>query len=593
MTATNANKQLGGVAAVGLAGLSSGATMAPIAQKLQQEESSFSIDTASARAGMAAAKANGSSSDSNSNSNNRGFTASGVAKSAPPAPLQVPSPFNNGGGGDPTSSTSAGNAPSSTGDATNAGNRSGVGGFGSSSRVAPPPLLLPSSKSPKTANPFSSPSPVHNPFMTIVENKEVLWKSMSQDSSKASLLNSKSAEGEPGIELNHGGEVREGISNRSSRSNSKTEETSTTILCTADACTAQETETSTAAEEAAVKSSNAMSKSAATNSVFFSSSSSSKSTATYSNPFAAAASAAPMLGGGATTSSISSNITGGGFAAAKGFAAAFGGSAGVNGGLASGFPSGLGGGGTTTTSSSLAAGDTTIFGGGAGTAAGTDSVFGWKAASANDDNNEDAAGGEDSDNNKSTEYDPDGTNQKVISLPENVTVLTGEEAEDCVTQMRAKLFRLSYPDKDREKANNAAATADMSVFGQGTDIGSSSSKPLTSAGGDNDDTTSNGASSSCYGGAEWVEVGIGPLKVLCTTTAETEKTENEAGHDNNQSNNDEASESGKNHGANSGSRSATCKKGRIVMRREDKKCGTGKYFTHFNLIYFLLNNFFA
>ncbi|RYH29323.1 hypothetical protein EON65_08930 [archaeon] len=39
----------------------------------------------------------------------------------------------------------------------------------------PAPLTLPSPKSPK-ANPFSSPSPVHNPFMTIVESKDELWK---------------------------------------------------------------------------------------------------------------------------------------------------------------------------------------------------------------------------------------------------------------------------------------------------------------------------------------------------------------------------------------------------------------------------------
>lgn len=44
----------------------------------------------------------------------------------------------------------------------------------------PPPLVLPSPKSPK-ANPFSSPSPAHNPFMTIVDNNDDLWKSMAND----------------------------------------------------------------------------------------------------------------------------------------------------------------------------------------------------------------------------------------------------------------------------------------------------------------------------------------------------------------------------------------------------------------------------
>ncbi|KAJ1425068.1 hypothetical protein B484DRAFT_93911 [Ochromonadaceae sp. CCMP2298] len=44
----------------------------------------------------------------------------------------------------------------------------------------PAPLVLPSPKSPKT-NPFSSPSPAHNPFMSIVENNEDLWRSMAHD----------------------------------------------------------------------------------------------------------------------------------------------------------------------------------------------------------------------------------------------------------------------------------------------------------------------------------------------------------------------------------------------------------------------------
>lgn len=39
----------------------------------------------------------------------------------------------------------------------------------------PAPLSVPSPRSPK-ANPFSSPSPAHNPFMTIVESKDDLWK---------------------------------------------------------------------------------------------------------------------------------------------------------------------------------------------------------------------------------------------------------------------------------------------------------------------------------------------------------------------------------------------------------------------------------
>lgn len=52
--------------------------------------------------------------------------------------------------------------------------------FGKTNPTMPPPLQLPSPKSPKV-NPFSSPSPAHNPFMTIAENKEDLWKTMARD----------------------------------------------------------------------------------------------------------------------------------------------------------------------------------------------------------------------------------------------------------------------------------------------------------------------------------------------------------------------------------------------------------------------------
>jgi hypothetical protein len=40
-------------------------------------------------------------------------------------------------------------------------------------------LAIPSPKSPKV-NPFSKPSPVHNPFMSIVESKDDLWNTVSR-----------------------------------------------------------------------------------------------------------------------------------------------------------------------------------------------------------------------------------------------------------------------------------------------------------------------------------------------------------------------------------------------------------------------------
>lgn len=54
--------------------------------------------------------------------------------------------------------------------------------FGKLNTEMPPPLVVPSPReSPKVANPFSSPSPVHNPFMSIVESKDELWQTMAKD----------------------------------------------------------------------------------------------------------------------------------------------------------------------------------------------------------------------------------------------------------------------------------------------------------------------------------------------------------------------------------------------------------------------------
>lgn len=50
-------------------------------------------------------------------------------------------------------------------------------------------LTIPSPKSPKT-NPFSKPSPVHNPFMTIVESKDELWNTVARSSSTTEKLDS-------------------------------------------------------------------------------------------------------------------------------------------------------------------------------------------------------------------------------------------------------------------------------------------------------------------------------------------------------------------------------------------------------------------
>ncbi len=68
------------------------------------------------------------------------------------------------------------NAFSSSNDTTSVfGSRT----FGKSSEM-PPPLVVPSPKSPKI-NPFSTPSPKPNPFMTITDSKDDLWQAMAKD----------------------------------------------------------------------------------------------------------------------------------------------------------------------------------------------------------------------------------------------------------------------------------------------------------------------------------------------------------------------------------------------------------------------------
>jgi len=119
-------------------------------------------------------------------------------------------------------------------------------------------------------------------------------------------------------------------------------------------------------------------------------------------------------------------------------------------------------------------------------------------------------------------------------------IVTGEEAEECVLQVRAKLFRLVTTRKknrlsDDEDADTSAGDADEEVRDQSVPVASS----VTAA------TTPN------KNILEWVEVGVGPLKILRRKDSLT---------------------------TSSGS-AATCPPEeldtRIVMRREEKKGGAG------------------
>lgn len=309
----------------------------------------------------------------------------------------------------------------------------------------PPPLVLPSPKSPK-ANPFSSPSPAHNPFMTIVDNNDALWKSMADDKLTA--------------------------------------------------------------DEAAKSS-------------IFCDSKSKKSPSAFTSSF---------FGGNNNQSSFSS-----------------------------------------VTSSALAAG-TSVFG---------SSSFGTTGAvddEGDDEGEEGGGGGRDDDNDGDASPGNGHASMKIISLPENVKLVTGEEEDQCLLQLRSKLYRLNAnipsavvaPPATSSASASASATSSSSV--EKANNGEADSQASASAAvaaasvleavaesakfsGTSSVTQKEGnKSSSSSGRVEWVEVGIGPLKILSRRSSSGEG----GGCDNNSNN------------SNNGT------VGRLVMRREEKQGGIGE-----------------
>mmetsp|Transcript_491 Transcript_491/g.822 ORF Transcript_491/g.822 Transcript_491/m.822 type:complete len:440 (+) Transcript_491:3-1322(+) len=132
----------------------------------------------------------------------------------------------------------------------------------------------------------------------------------------------------------------------------------------------------------------------------------------------------------------------------------------------------------------------------------------------------------------------DATFTKICSLPlpENAVVVTGEENEELLLQIRAKLYRLqSLPTKPSSSSSitSTAITSSITV----APIVEIEKKEEASV--DEKEEVKQPQS-------EWVEVGIGPLKLLKKNKEEIENS----------------SEGGKS-------------EGRLVMRREDKKGGLG------------------
>lgn len=156
---------------------------------------------------------------------------------------------------------------------------------------------------------------------------------------------------------------------------------------------------------------------------------------------------------------------------------------------------------------------------------------------------------------------------KIISLPENLKLVTGEEDDECMLQMRAKMFRLNAhiePISNLTKSNshhnstsgsNCSTTSDSINTGDGAETENNGKETYTEtdqavlaansvldAVVKEKSQSSKGKPASASKAAEWVEVGIGPLKIL---------------HRRNGSNAPDS--------------------GRLVMRREDKQGGIGKF----------------
>ena len=211
------------------------------------------------------------------------------------------------------------------------------------------------------------------------------------------------------------------------------------------------------------------------------------------------------------------------------------------------------------------------------------SVFGQnkerRSSKEKDGDEEDAVAGDD-------EHSEEQVYGKVYPMPDNVTVVTGEENEECVIQVRAKLFRLSVP-SDTDCSPKAAdilehshsipssgsgiftqlinhRVIDGSITATAAATGTAETSALQGASSTETDTKTEDenpkvAEKKSKPIGEWIEVGIGPVRIL----KQRESSDFNRG--------DEHRKSAHN------SEIITSKK-RMVMRREDKKGGKGQSF---------------
>ena len=189
-----------------------------------------------------------------------------------------------------------------------------------------------------------------------------------------------------------------------------------------------------------------------------------------------------------------------------------------------------------------------------------------------DEEEEGGEGGDDGLDQQDNSPPANHASMKIISLPENVKLVTGEEDDECLLQMRAKIFRLHthLPNIETSIVMNANTTSkdnnvecseisnnDTSSNTASTTTGTTGSLSMEAssvlkavAQEKNQKSHPIKTSTAAAGGSgkagEWVEIGIGPLKILSRKA-------------NNSSNNT----------------STGAATGRLVMRREDKQGGLG------------------
>ena len=189
-----------------------------------------------------------------------------------------------------------------------------------------------------------------------------------------------------------------------------------------------------------------------------------------------------------------------------------------------------------------------------------------------DEEEEGGEGGDDGLDQQDNSPPANHASMKIISLPENVKLVTGEEDDECLLQMRAKIFRLHthLPNIETPIVMNANTTSkdnnvecseisnnDTSSNTASTTTGTTGSLSMEAssvlkavAQEKNQKSHPIKTSTAAAGGSgkagEWVEIGIGPLKILSRKA-------------NNSSNNT----------------STGAATGRLVMRREDKQGGLG------------------